>query len=353
MIHTDIDQNFIKGAASAEPVNGGIRPWRLPHYRQHLFPSPGGLLLEKALKTADVRLRFDTDATAFVLEFEPLEPAQNYLEKGHAFDVVIDNRIIQSAYCKGHASSAQFKGLPEGRKIVDIWLPPTTSVTLTGLKLEKGSFAFPAADHRPLWATWGSSLTHCMRAGSAAGTWPAIVARKNNLNLINLGFGGQCCLDPGVAMYIRDLPADFITLKLGINTINKGMNSRIYSALVAAIIEIIREKHRYTPLTLISPIAYPPHETEPNDVGYTIEGMREDMEKVVRSFVETGDNRLSYVNGQKIFNAEDIAQFSADQCHPNAEGIELMAEKFNGQVIPLLINKTASPHISHGQDNNF
>ena len=76
-----------------------------------------------------------------------------------------------------------------------------------------------------MWATWGSSLTHCVRAGSAARVWPGTVARTHDVNLVNLGFGGQCHLDPMVAMHIRDLPASCISMKLGINMMSGSVNA--------------------------------------------------------------------------------------------------------------------------------
>ena len=44
-----------------------------------------------------------------------------------------------------------------------------------------------------------------------------VVARDQNFNLTCLGYGGQCHLDSMVARMIRDLPANFISMCLGIN----------------------------------------------------------------------------------------------------------------------------------------
>ena len=165
------------------------------------------------------------------------------------------------------------------------------------------------------------------------------MARRFDLNLLSLGFGGDCHLDPMVAMLIRDLPADYISLKLGINTVGGTVAARTYPALVTAAVQIIREKHPHTPLALISPIGYPPNETKPNVVGYTIEGMRRDMEAVQRRFVARGDMRLYYVNGLDLFGLDDIATYTQDQCHPNAEGIDLQAERFCDKVMPLLLGR--------------
>ena len=195
----------------------------------------------------------------------------------------------------------------------------------------------PVEDNRLRWVTYGSSLTHCVRAHSPARTWPAIVARRRGLHLTSLGFGGQCHLDAMVGMVIRDLPADLITLKLGINTIGGTLGARTYPSAIVGLVQIIREKHPDTPVALVSPMGYPPHETAPNVVNYTIGGMRRDMEAVHRRLVALGDKNLIYVNGLDVFNLELIDRYAEDQCHPDADGIEVQAENFDRAVMERLI----------------
>lgn len=340
MTRIELTEAYIAGAASVECVDGDLQPWRLPHPAHHLFPSPDDGLLARAACTSGVRLRLETDATDLTLQFRPLPEAHAAVPDGHAFDLVIDNKIAQVARGGLGATEVTFTGLPSGRRVVEAWLPPSCPVTLTGLMVNASATARPLPDRRPLWVTWGSSLTHCVRAGSAGRTWPATVARAFDLNLMNLGFGGQCHLDPAVAMYIRDLPAAYITLKLGVNTISGSVNARTYPVLVTAAVAIIREKHPHTPLALISPFGFPRNEDTPNVVGYTIGAMRRDMEAVYRRFLNAGDRNLYYVNGARIFTLEDIAAYTEDQCHAGPAGIDLQAERVAEHVMPLLLGRT-------------
>lgn len=332
-----LDPSFFQGVLSVESTGGGLKPWRLPHTRRHEFLSPNEGLMGRAACTSGVRLRFETDAASLTLRFQPLEEPGPMIPDRHCFDVVIDDRIVQVVRCGGGATEAAFDAIGSGGRTVELWLPPACPVVVTGLEVPDGACVRAAPDARPMWVTWGSSLTHCVRAGSAARTWPATVARRHGLNLINLGFGGECCLEPCVARLIRDLPARYISMKLGINTINSGMNGRLYQALVAGAVTIVREKHPTTPLALVSPIAYPPRETEPNQVGYTMPGMRRDMALVHGRFVEAGDRFLHCVDGLTVFSVDEIAQYSRDQCHPHIEGIDLMAEHFDEHVMKRLL----------------
>ena len=237
------------------------------------------------------------------------------------------------------ATAATFGGLPAAAKVAEVWLPHTSPIEVTGLEVSSGCGCEPAPDARPKWITYGSSLTHCRRAHSPARTWPAIVARRRRWHLTSLGFGGNCCLEPMLGITIRDLPADFISLKLGINCMGSGaLSARTFKAAVIGLVQIIRERHPATPLAVISPIGYPPHETTPNVVAYTIGGMREDIEDACDRLSRRGDRNLFHFNGLELFSVDEIAQYAEDQCHPDADGIELMGEHFLQRVaarIPL------------------
>jgi hypothetical protein len=331
-----LNEEFFQGHVSLERKDGWVKPWRLPITRRDLFPSPEDGLLARAEHASGVRLRFATEANAIRLRFLSLPdvPESCGREVFH-FDLTIEGELVASAPAAVGAQEATFKNLPPGDKVVEIWLLPEAPVEL--LALEADGPCHPAEDTCPRWVTYGSSLTHCVRAHSPARTWPAIVARRRGLHLTSLGFGGQCHLDAMVGMVIRDLPADLITLKLGINTIGGTLGARTYPAAIVGLVQIIREKHPDTPMALVSPMGYPPHETAPNAVNYTISGMRRDMEAVHRRLVALGDTNLIYVNGLEVFNLELIDRYAEDQCHPDADGIELQADNFDRAVMDRLI----------------
>ncbi len=330
------DDEFFQGHISLERGDGWVKPWRLPYSRRDLFPSPNEGLLAGAESASGVRLRFATVARRIRLRFLPLPevPPACRREVFH-FDLTMAGELVTSAPAAPGAEGAVFKDLPAGDKVVEIWLLPETPVILLGLDAD--SPCRPANDSSPRWVTYGSSLTHCKRAHSPARIWPAIVARRRGLHLTSLGFGGQCHLDAMVGMVIRDVPADFITLKLGINTIRGTLDARTYPAAVVALVQIIREKHPDTPMALVSPMGYPPHETEPNAVGYTIAAMRQDMEEVHRRLVAMGDKNLIYVDGLEVFDLDLIGRYAEDQCHPDADGIEVLADNFDRAVMGRLI----------------
>ena len=334
MQRVELTETFFAGAVSVERGDGWLRPWRLPCDRLDLFIAPGDSLVGRAREASGCRLRFETDATAVRLGFLPL-PSEP-VNPTHVLDLTVDGRITATAEVPRNGTEAVFDGLPAGSKVAEIWLPHDSGIDLRGLEVSDRATCRPAPDSRPKWVTYGSSLTHCRRAHGSARTWPAIVARRLRLNLTSLGYGGNCCLEPMVGIMIRGLPADVITLKLGINCAGGALAPRTFPAAVMGLVQIIREKQPQTPICLVSPIGYPPNETTPNVVGNTIRQMRTDIDEVHRRLVSRGDQNLHYVNGLEVFSEVEIAEYTQDQCHPNGDGIELMAEHFLENVMSRL-----------------
>lgn len=93
---------------------------------------------------------------------------------------------------------------PAGDKTVRIWLPQSVTVDLLGLSGDAP--IGPATTARPIWLHHGSSISHCVEAGEPTSAWPVVAAHTADLEVINLGFAGQCMLDPFVADAIAGTP---------------------------------------------------------------------------------------------------------------------------------------------------
>jgi hypothetical protein len=341
MKRVPLADTMFEGCVSLERGDGWVRPWRLPFEDRALFMSPEETLLQVARQSSGVRLRFETDSRRIALSCEP--PETDPFFDSVAFDLTVEGALLQTVRVGRDATTVAFDALPGGKRVVEIWLPADVDTRLRALEIDDGAEGAAVSDDRPKWVTYGSSLTHCRRAHSPARTWPAIVARRRHWNMTALGYAGQCLLEPMIALMIRDLPADFITLKLGINTIGGGLSPRTYGAAVIGMVRIIREKHPETPITLISPWAFPPHETEPNMVGSTLRGMRRDMEEAHRRLVDRGDKALRYVSGLEMCDGDLIARHAEDQLHPDGDGIEAVAENFLARVSPRRLPREPSP----------
>ena len=323
-----------QGAISLQQTDGWVMPWRIPYEDRRLFPPDA--LQQRAAMPAGVRIAFHSDTVTVAGQIEP------YAEIA-VLDLYCDGRFHGSVALTEQGSFA-FQDLPPGEKLIELWLPQFGEFRLKTLEISDGAAVIPYDDPRPRWTTYGSSITHCRTAESPSQTWPAIAAREHGLNLTCLGYGGNCHLEPMIARMIRDLPADFISMKVGINILGNGsLNLRTFGPAIIGFIEIVREKHPDTPFVVISPIYSPPREETPNAVGFSLQGMRDEVEAAVNAIQAHGDSNIHYVDGLKLFGPE-YAHLLPDQLHPDAEGYKVLGHNFVREVAaPLFPKVAASP----------
>jgi hypothetical protein len=331
-------ESFFEGAVSVHETPAGLAPVRLPVDRAALFPSPDDTLMARAWGPSGVRLRFATDSRHLEVVVEPADTAT----EPRIVDLTRDGALLASREIPSEAGLVAFD-LPElqptsdAAPVYELWLHPFHPTRVAALRVDDGAVFGVPTDRRPRWITYGSSITMCRSATSPARTWPAIAARAHDLNLTSLGFGGQCHLDPMIARVIRDLPADLITLKLGINVYGSGsLNARTYPGAVVALVAIIRERHPDTPIGVITSIVSPDRERTPNATGCTLEDYREMTRDAVRRLTEAGDRRLLLFEGTELFGNDDVGMLP-DGLHPNGEGYELMGARMAERFVPRLL----------------
>ena len=311
-----------QGAISLQRTSDWTMPWRIPYEDIALFPPDA--FRERAAMPAGVRLSFRSDT-------QTVAGCVDTTDESSGIDLYCDGRFHGWADLAGRERFL-FEGLPPGEKLIELWLPQFGQFRLRSLELSPGAPIAPYEDSRPRWITYGSSITHCRTAERPSETWPAIVAREQGLNLTCLGYGGQCHLDPMVARMIRDLPADFLSMKVGINIYGSGsLNARSFGPAIIGFVNIVREKHPETPFAVISPILSPPRESALNSAGFTLAAMREEVVEAVRVLKAQGDRNIHYIDGLDLFGSEH-AEMLPDDLHPDAQGYKVLAQNFSRKV---------------------
>ncbi len=316
------------GIVELETTKEWTRPWRLPVAE---LPLLKGGLAERAGVASGVRLVFRTDSPNVTLHFAP--PLEGEEKDPTSVDLISQGETLGTA--KIQENRADFSKLPPADKEVELWLPNGFyPCRVTGVELDDKASIYPSkAAEQPKWLTYGSSITMCRGADSPSLTWPARVARSAGLDLTNLGYGGECHLDIQAALAMRALPADYLSLCVGINIYGGNTFApRSFKAQAVGFIRLLREKHLQTPMIVISPIFSCQRETECNAVGYTLIQMREDLAEVVDQLREQGDANLHYVDGLELFGAADEA-YLPDRLHPDTAGMGLIAERFQQKVV--------------------
>ena len=328
-----------EGALDLRTGGGYVRPFRLPVADLDLHHPA---LVFMAACPSGIRLRLRTETTVVALDVEH-RFAPMFTAPTPVYDATVDGALVATTPAPGAEARVVLDGLPPGDKVVEVWLPTYPGVRIRGIEIDDGAAAERAPDDRRRWVTYGSSITHGMEAHGPARTWPATAARLLDVHLTSLGFAGQAHLDPLVARTIARLPADVITLKLGINVHNGAtLRERTFAPLVHGFLETIRDGHPRTPITVISPILSPSREddvvtertlldgtTETLTGELTLRQMRTILQEAVAARVARGDDHLRYLDGTQLFGVDPTdVELLPDGLHPDGDGYELIGRRF-------------------------
>lgn len=374
--HSPITPDLIHGAVEIERTDAGLLPHRLPAWARAQYPDAQLALAEA--QPSGVRLVLGTAAT--VVELVTLPTKRRYgnmpPRPDGMYDLLVDGRLVQQASAPGgkvmdidmlsgsaklrpgEPQRLRFAGLPPGDKTVEIWLPHDETTELVALDAD-APIASPASSGKRRWLHHGSSISQGSNATNPTGIWPVVAAQLAGVDLLNLGFGGSALLDPFTARTIRDLPADLISLKLGINIVNTDlMRLRAFGPAVHGFLDTIREGHPTTPLLVISPTWCPIHETTPGPTmfdGKALEKgqllframgsdadrrqgklslgvIREQLQKIVQQRAQA-DANLHYLDGSELYGADDNARLPLpDALHPDGKAHRLIGERFHEMV---------------------
>lgn len=372
-----IPAEFIRGALELETTSRGILPHRLPARARAQADGDTQLLMAES-QPSGVRIVFRTDATELELDTvrtrimyrgAPARPdgviellvngdlvASSATNGGNA--TVIDMSTGSASSTEGPVCTSNFANLPAGMKDVEIWLPHNEVTELAELR-SNASVEPPTAGVSRAWVHHGSSISHGSNATRPTAIWPAVAARAGGVGLTNLGFGGSALLDPFTARTIRDTPADFISVKIGINLVNLDlMRRRAFGPAVHGFLDTIRDGHPDTPLLVVSPIFCGIHEDTPGPGAFDMEALaagemrfcatgdpaetssgklslrviRDELKKIVAQRATT-DGHLHYLDGLDLYGEADaVVRPLPDALHPDTETHRLMGERFANLV---------------------
>lgn len=376
-IRTPLTADVVRGALELEASARGVQPHRLPAWARAQGADAQLAMVES--QPAGVRLAFRTAAT--VIELDTLPTRYSYVgapaRPDGVYDLVVDGLLSAQASVVGGTSVAidmatgvpdvrpgepgtiRFDGLEAREKDIELWLPHNETTELVELRTDATVAPLVRAGRR-VWVQHGSSISHGSNATSPSATWPALAAATGGVELVNLGFGGSAMLDPFVARVIRDVPADLISVKIGINLVNADvMRLRAFGPAVHGFLDTIRDGHPETPLVVVSPIFCPIHEDTPGpgafDMAALAEGrmqfratgdpseraagkltlrvIRDELARIVAQRA-ADDPHLTYLDGLELYGEADFAEVPLpDALHPDTAGHARIGARFAERVL--------------------
>jgi len=367
-----VDADLLRGVADVEKTVDGLLPHRLPAWARAQSTDPQ--LASAEAQPSGVRLAFRTRSTTVELDLLRTRVRLSGVpdRPEGTVDATVDGRLVgqatttggnvlnvdvtsgQTEVTRGAPGTVRFDGLPARDKDVELWLPFHERTEIVALRSDAPIIPMASGD-RPTWLHHGSSISQGSNAYSPSTTWPAIAATLGGVSLFNLGLAGSAMLDPFTARTMRDLPADLVSVKIGINLVNADvMRVRAFGPAVHGFLDAIRDGHPTVPLLVIGPLYCPIHENTPGPGAFDPEAL---SRGAVR-FIATGDpaavNRdsltltvirdqlanvmaaraaadpnLHYLDGHDLYGPTDHADHPLpDNLHPDAATHRMIAERF-------------------------
>lgn len=369
-----ITADLVFGAQELEQTETGLQPHRLPMKARQQNEDAGFSMAER--QPSGVRLKFRTAASVIELDVLPIKRVYTGMpaRPDGVYDLRIDGELVQQLSAlggrimrinmappsmvlePGEVQALRFESLPVRDKLIEIWLPHDEMTELVALRADAD--LVPVAP-RKIWLHHGSSISQGSNATSPTGIWPAVAATLGDVDLINMGFGGNALLDPFTARAMRDTQADFISVKMGINLVNLDLlRMRAFGPALHGFLDTIREGHPETPLVVVSPIYCPIHETTPGPgqfdfaalaegrLLFRAEGNAEDVAKgkltlvTIRQNMQAilgqraaSDPNIHYLDGLELYGADDNARLPLpDELHPDSATHALIGRRFAEKV---------------------
>lgn len=303
----------------------------LPKAVWNLAQSPSG---------GRIRFRTNTNRLAIRLEY----PSAPNMTNMHAFgqtgvDLYLDGAYLSTAIAPKDAAPGHvvehvyfdYGTRARRNREVTLYLPLYKPVKVLAIGLEnEATVTRPAAFAvaKPV-VFYGTSITQGGCASRSGLSYQAILARRLNVDFVNLGFSGNGKGEPAVADAVAEIDAAAFVLDFSQNNQTLAALQQVYEPFLAK----LRAKHPRTPILAITPIATSTERPE-------FDLMRAHIREVVQRLIAAGDQRLALVEGYELLGPNQLDGL-VDGIHPNDLGFQYMADG----LTPHLRKSLALPHL--------
>jgi hypothetical protein len=212
------------------------------------------------------------------------------------------------------------KDITKGKRQYMMYLPLYNGVTSLEVGVPKTNWfkPVPPRKEKPI-LFYGTSILQGACASRPGMCHTAILGRKLEKPVINLGFSGSALMEPEVGQLISEIDACMYVLDPVPN-----MRAEMIEERAAIFIGIIRAKHPETPIIMVEDRTYP--------AGVFIKERSESnrtrrlaYSKIYAELKRKGDKNLYYIKGEDLFGTDNEA--TVDGSHPSDLGFMRMSDK--------------------------
>ena len=221
-------------------------------------------------------------------------------------------------------------GLPEGEREYMLYLPLYNGVSACEVGVLEGSkiYAGPARQKdrsRPI-VFYGTSITHGGCASRAGMPHPAILGRRLDRPIINLGFSGNGTMDIEMAALLGELEAAVYVIDCLPN-----MNGARVAERVVPFVERLRKIRPKTPILLVEDRSFSNSFLQPSRQKHHV-ASRAALRAGYEALIAEGVKGLSYLEGAELLGNED----TVDGSHPTDLGFMRQADQFQPALEKIL-----------------
>ena len=285
--------------------------------------------------TAGGRLRFATDSSVLqltvaydylcLMSHMPLTGSSGFslFEKTDEGEVFIKNLAPISSDLHGFTAETPLKG-DKVREYL-LYFPLYNDVKSLTISLDKNAQVKSGKKYRnelPI-LYYGSSITQGGCASRPDHAYQSLIAKRNHIDYINLGFSGSAKGEDVMVDYLASIDCGLFVCDYDHNAPTaeylKNTHYRLYKRY--------REKRKNTPILFL---------TRP-DVSGCVDG--EERHKIVfdtyQKAKKDGDKNVYFLSGKSFYGKKNRWDFAVDGCHPTDFGFVKMADKIYKKMISI------------------
>jgi hypothetical protein len=228
------------------------------------------------------------------------------------------------------------KNLPEGTREYLLYLPLYNGVASVEIGIPEGYTirkAPPYPDDRKPIVFYGTSITQGGCASRTGMVHTAIIGRRLNYPVINLGFSGNGRMEPEMADLFVELDPSVYVLDCLPN-----MNGQMVAERVEPFVRKLRQAHPDTPILLVEDRTYSDAFMIQSRRQRNTENRRE-LKKVYVRLKSEGDKHLYYLPGERLLEDDRDNLATVDGSHPTDLGFMRQADVFCEALRPILIDR--------------
>ena len=220
----------------------------------------------------------------------------------------------------GFTASAKLAG--NGLRCYVLYFPLYNEINSLTIELDAQAFVEKYNPYRaiPPILYYGSSITQGGCASRPDNSYQALIAKRNKIDFINLGFSGNARAETQIIKYMGGLNCSLFVCDYDHNAPDAAYLDATHYALY-------EEYRKYQPTVPILFISKP-------DIQIDAEGAA--REKIIyRTYLRAkkrGDKNVYFLSGKSFYKKENCWNFAVEGCHPTDYGFSVMADKIHKKM---------------------